>query len=193
MPVSVNAASEIYQEAIRDSVRRSAFLYLVQAGLMIVAGILAIIFPIFSAQTITLAIGWLLILSGLMQGLSLIATWRASYASLQLMSAVLGVLIGVLILMNPAQSIIGFSLLIVVFFMMEGLGKLIWALTIRPLPGWPWVALSGALGMVLSVFLIANLETAASWVLAMLVGLQLIVIGAAIGYLAWSIRMAAKA
>lgn len=192
MPVSVNAASEIYQDAIRDSVRRSAFLYLVQAGLMIVAGVLAIVFPIFSAQTITLAIGWLLILSGLMQGLSLIATWRASYASLQLMSAVLGVLIGFLILMNPSQSIIGLSLLIVVFFMMEGLGKLIWALTIRPLPGWLWVALSGALGMILSVYLIANLETAASWVLAMLVGLQLIVIGAAIGYLAWSIRMAAK-
>ncbi len=75
--------------------------------------------------------------------------------------------------------------------MIEGLSKVVWALTIRPITGWLWVLLSGVLGVLLSIILIIGLETTAPWLIAIFVGLQLIAIGAAIGYLAWSIRQVA--
>lgn len=190
MPVSIDAASEIYREAMRAAVRRFSLVYLIQAGLLVLAGILAIIFPLFAAQALVVALGWLLIASGALQAVGLISARHSPYMWLQLISAVLALLIGFLILRNPAQSILTFSLLIVVFFMIEGVSKLVWALTIRPILGWIWVLLSGVLGILLSIFLIVNLDTVAPWLLAFLVGLQLISIGASIGYLAWSVRTA---
>jgi uncharacterized membrane protein HdeD (DUF308 family) len=68
-----------------------------------------------------------------------------------------------------------------------------WAIAIRPMEGWLWVLLSGALGVALSVLLLLTIDTTASWLLALLVGVQLISIGASLFYLAWTVRKAAKA
>ncbi|MEI9900652.1 MAG: hypothetical protein WDN31_11620 [Hyphomicrobium sp.] len=90
-----------------------------------------------------------------------------------MISIVLGLLIGFLILRSPTQSLVALSVLLVVFLMIEGVSKAMWALTIRPLDGWIWVLASGILGVVLSVLLILNIDTAASWLLALLIGIQL--------------------
>lgn len=76
--------------------------------------------------------------------------------------------------------------------MIEGVSKIMWAMTIRPLVGWIWVVLSGVLGVVLSIVLLLTIDTAATWLLALLFGVQLISIGASLFYLAWTVRSAAK-
>jgi uncharacterized membrane protein HdeD (DUF308 family) len=184
----MDAAAELYRDAMRNGVRRFSLLYLAQAGFLVLAGVLSIVSPIFSAEAVIGAIGWLLVASGILQGVGLISARHTPYVWLQLISAVLALLIGFLILRNPGQSLVTFGLLLIVFFMIEGVSKVVWALTIRPIVGWIWVLLSGVLGVVLSIILIINLETAAPWLIAIFVGLQLIAIGAAIGYLAWSVR-----
>lgn len=188
MALSMDAAAELYRQAMREGVKRFSLLYLAQAGLLVVAGLLSIVSPVFSAEAVTGAIGWLLLASGVLQGIGLISARHTPYVWLQLISAVLALLIGFLILRNPSQSILTFGVLIVVFFMIEGVSKVVWALTIRPIVGWHWVLLSGVLGVIFSIILIINLEAAAPWLIALFVGLQLIAIGAAIGYLAWSVR-----
>lgn len=188
MPVSVDSASEIFRQAMRDAVRRYSFVYLAQGAMLVLAGILAIVSPLFSAQIFTAALGWLLVASGLLQGVSLISARHTPYVWLQVISAVLALLIGFLILRDPQQSMLTLGLLIIVFFMIEGVSKVVWALTIRPIQGWHYVLLSGILGVLLSIILIVNLETTAAWLVAFFVGLQLIAIGAAIGYLAWLTR-----
>jgi len=188
MSVSVDAAAQLYQEAARTNVRKSSMRYLIQAGAMIVAGALAIIFPVISSEALVLTVGWMLVLTGIVQGIGLISSHRGPFAALQMMSVALALLIGFLILRNPLQSLVTFSLLIVVFFMIEGLSKIIWSLTIRPLRGWLWIMLSGVLGVVLAVVLVLTIDTAASWLLALLVGLQLIGLGTSLFYLAWNVR-----
>jgi uncharacterized membrane protein HdeD (DUF308 family) len=186
--LSLDAAAEVYRAAAREAVGRFWLLYLVEGVLLVLAGLLAIVFPVFATQMAILAMGWLLVLSGLLQAISLLSARHSPTASLQLVSAALALLIGFLILRDPQQSVITVSLLFVIFFMIEGVSKLVWALTIRPMRGWLWVLLSGALGIALSVVLIANIAGVHPWLLALLVGAQLIGIGAAIGYLAWATR-----
>lgn len=190
MPVSVESAAEIYRDSMRTAVRRYALFYLSQSVLLVAAGVLAILFPVFAAQAVIVAVGWLLVLSGVLQAISLISARHTPDVWLQLISAVLALLIGFLVLRDPAQSLGTLTLLIVIFFMIEGVSKLVWALTIQPISGWIWVLLSGILGIVLSVFLIINLADVTPWLLATLFGIQLIGIGAAIGYMAWTVRKA---
>lgn len=109
---------------------------------------------------------------------------------LQLISAVLAVLIGVLLLRSPESGLLVMTMLLIVYFMVEGIAKVIFALTIRPFPNWGWVLASGVVGIVLAFVLWANMPLTASWVLGLMLGILLVSEGAALTYLAWQVHNA---
>src|SRR3954463_10309222 len=141
-----------------------------------------------SSAAVIVLLGWLLIISGVVQGLSLIGAGQVPHFWLQLISVILAVLIGFLFLRDPAQGMATITLLLIVFFMIEGISKVVFALTIRPFPNWGWVLASGLVGILLALILWANLPVTALWLVGVLLGLQLISVGAAIAYLAWQVR-----
>jgi uncharacterized membrane protein HdeD (DUF308 family) len=72
--------------------------------------------------------------------------------------------------------------------MVEGISKVIFALTIRPFPNWGWVFASGIVGILLAFYLWTHIPVTAIWLLGVLLGIELISEGAALGYLAWQAR-----
>src|SRR5918993_573581 len=160
----------------------------IQGALLVGAGILAVIYPAISSAAVIVLLGWLLIISGVVQGLSLVGARHVPHFWLQLISVILAVLIGCLFLRDPAQGMMTIALLLIVFFMIEGISKVVFALTIRPFPNWGWVLASGLVGILLTLILWANLPVTALWLVGVLLGLQLISVGAAIAYLAWQVR-----
>jgi uncharacterized membrane protein HdeD (DUF308 family) len=98
------------------------------------------------------------------------------------------VLIGFLFLPDPALGMVTIALLLIVYLMMEGISKVVFALTIRPFPNWGWVLGSRLVGIVLSLILGASLPVTAVWLIGFLLGTNLISAGAAITYLAWQVR-----
>jgi uncharacterized membrane protein HdeD (DUF308 family) len=188
MAMSLDAAAEVFRDAMREAVKRYSLWYLVEGVLLVVAGILAIIFPMVSSIAAIVLLGWLLIISGILQGFSLLGARHVPHFWLQLISVVLSILIGFLFLRDPEQGLLTITLLLIVFFMMEGISKVVFALTIKPFPNWGWVLASGLVGITLSALLWANLPVTAVWLIGLLLGLQLISVGAAIGYLAWQVR-----
>lgn len=188
MSMSLDLAAEVFREAMRETVKRYSLWYLVEGVLLVVAGILAIIYPVISSGAVVILLGWLLIASGLLQGLSLIGARQVPHFWLQLISVILAILIGFLFLRDPAQGMMTLALLLIIFFMMEGISKVVFALTIRPFPNWGWVLASGLVGILLALILWASLPVTAVWLIGFLLGINLISIGAAIGYLAWQVR-----
>lgn len=188
MSMSLEAAAQVMREAMRETVRRHSLWYLVQGALMVLAGILALVYPIISAVAVIVLLGWLLIISGVVQGISLIGARHVPHFWLQLISVVLSVVVGVLFLRNPGEGLLTVTLLLIVFFMVEGMSKVIFSLTIRPFPNWGWVLASGIVGILLALYLWASLPVTAIWLLGVLLGIQLICEGAALGYLAWKVR-----
>ena len=157
---------------------------------MVLTGVVAFLFPIFSSVAVVLMLGWLLIISGIFQAISLIGATNVPHFWLQLISVVLSVVIGILFLRNPGQGLLTLTMLLIVFFMVEGMAKVIFALTIRPFPNWGWVLASGVVGVFLAIYLWSSLPITAAWLLGILLGIQLISEGAALGYMAWQVRRA---
>mgnify|MGYP001135586465 CR=1 FL=1 len=188
MSMSLDLAAEVFREAMRETVKRYSLWYLVEGVLLIVAGFLAIIYPVISSAAVIVLLGWLLIASGVLQGLSLIGARQVPHFWLQLISVILAILIGFLFLRDPTQGLMTLALLLIIFFMMEGMSKVVFALTIRPFPNWGWVLASGLVGIVLALILWASLPVTAVWLIGVLLGINLISIGAAIAYLAWHVR-----
>ena len=188
MTMSLDDAAQVMREAMRETVKRHSLWYLVQGGVMIVAGVLALVYPIASSFAVVLLFGWLLIISGVVQGISLLDARNVPHFWLQLVSIVLSVIVGVLLIRHRGEGMLALTLLLLVYFMVEGISKVIFALTIRPFPNWGWVLASGVVGILVALYLWASLPVTAFWLLGVLLGIQLICEGAALGYLAWKVR-----
>ncbi len=191
MSMSLEAAAEVLREAMRETVKRHWYWYLLQGGLMMVAGVLALIYPVFASETVIALLGWVLIVSGLVQGLSLIGAQHVPNFWLQLVSVGLSIVVGVLFLSNPEDGLTTVTFLLIVYFVVEGISKVIFALTIRPFPNWGWVLGSGVLSIGIAFVLYASMTAFSAWFLGLLLGIQLIAEGAALGYLAWEVRRTA--
>lgn len=190
MAITVNEASAVLREAVRDGMRRRSMLFLIQGGLLAVAGCLALIFPVIFGAGVLVLIGWLLVLSGVVQGIGLIGSSKVPYFWLQLVSVVLGMVVGFLLISRPEAGLLAVALLLVVYFMIEAVSRIVFALMIRPMNDWLYLLGSGVVGIVVAVILAANLGSAGHWLLGSLVGVYLIAAGGSLGYLAWNLRRA---
>jgi uncharacterized membrane protein HdeD (DUF308 family) len=193
MTQALSEAAKALHVAVAESVRRRALWFLVQGGLMVVTGIIAVAHPLIAALTTAAILGWLLIVSGVVQGLGLIGARHVPHFSMQLVSAILGVLVGFLLLSHPGEGLFALTLLLIVFFFVEGVAKIIFSLTVRPLPNWGWVLASGLVAVLLAAYLWSSLPISASWILGLLLGVTLITEGAALAFFAWSIRRSGTA
>jgi uncharacterized membrane protein HdeD (DUF308 family) len=188
MTISLDAAAAAMREALRETVRRYSLWYLVRGALMIIAGVLALVYPLISSTAIIYLLGWILIISGLLQGMGLIGARQVPHFWLELISVVLAIVIGLFLLRQPETGLLLFSVLLIVYLMVEGFAKVSFALTIRPFPNWGWVLASGLIGILLAIYLWANIAAASALLLGILLGILLISEGAALTYLAWQIR-----
>ena len=110
---------------------------------MMLAGILALIYPEVSSFAAVFLVGGVWIVSGIVQGISLIDARDVPHFWLQLVSVVLSVIVGVLLIRHRAAGLLVLTLLLLVYFMVEGISKVIFSLTIRPFPNWGWLLASG--------------------------------------------------
>src|SRR6476620_2175148 len=144
MAMSLEAAAAAMRDAMRETVKRYSLWYLLQGVLMAVAGLLALIYPMLASVAMMVLLGWILILSGVVQGIGLIGARQIPHFWLQLVSVVLSIVVGWLLLSRPEGGLLLFTVLLLVYFMVEGISKVIFGLTIRPLPNWGWVFGSGS-------------------------------------------------
>lgn len=186
--MSSEAASQVLREAVRQTVSRYSIWFRIQSVLMVASGVLALAFPVTSSMALVTFLGWLLIVTGLIQALGLIGAGSVPQFWLQLVSVSLFLIVGAMFVRNSSGGLLAISMLVVVLLMIEGVSKISLALTIRPFPNWAWLALGGAVSVALSFYLAYRLPAASAWLLGALLGLGLITEGLALGYLSWKVR-----
>ena len=191
MAVSVNEAAAVLRAAVRDTIRKRSLLFLIQSGVMVLAGFLALIFPAFMSTGLLVLLGWLLILSGVVQLVSLIGATQVPYFWLQLITLALEMLVGYLLVTRPEAGLVAVTFLMLVLFLVVGIARVVFALMIRPMQDWLWVLASGLVAIVCALVLFGSLPQAATWLLGFLLGVELIAVGAAQGLMAWRVRKAA--
>ena len=170
------------RRVMMESVRDHWVLFLAEGIVLVVLGLLAIVVPPLATLAVAILIGWLLLVSGIV---GLITTFMARQAPgfwWSLLSAVLAVAAGVVLLGWPASGVISLTLLLVVFFVIEGVASIMYALEHKKeLSGrWGWMLASGIIDLVLAVMIYAGLPSTAAWALGLLVGINLVFGGTAL-------------
>jgi uncharacterized membrane protein HdeD (DUF308 family) len=168
------------QQALSQAVREHWKLFLVEGIVLVILGVLAIAVPQLASIAATIMIGWLFLISGVA---GLITTFGARHAPgfwWSLLSAVLGIAAGVVLLGWPLSGVITLTLLLIVFFIIEGVLSIMYALEHkRELTGqWGWMLVSGIIDLVLAAMIWAGLPSTAAWALGLLVGINMLFGGA---------------
>jgi uncharacterized membrane protein HdeD (DUF308 family) len=175
MSINSGDVSEV-QRAIRQSIREHWVLFLVEGIVLVVLGILAIVVPVIATLAAAILLGWLLLISGVV---GLVTTFMARQAPgfwWSLLSGVLAIAAGAVLLAWPASGVVSLTLLLIVFFTIEGILTIMYALEHkRELSRrWGWMLASGIVDLVLAALIFAGHPGTAAWALGLLVGINML-------------------
>jgi uncharacterized membrane protein HdeD (DUF308 family) len=170
------------QRALAQSVREHWVLFLIEGIVLVVLGILAIVVPPLATIAFTLFLGWLFLISGVV---GLFTTFWARQAPgfwWSLFSAVLAIAAGIVLLAWPVSGAVSLTLLLIVFFTIEGVLSIMYALEHKKeLSGrWGWMLVSGIIDLVLAAIILIGLPGTAVWALGLLVGINMLFGGSAL-------------
>jgi|SRR6185312_1456761 len=163
-------------------IRRYWMLFVIEGITLLFLGALAVIVPPIATLSITILIGWLLLISG---AVGLIMTFAARLAPgfwWSLVSGLLGIAAGLILLVWPVSGALSLTLVLTAFFIVEGIASIMYALDHRrQLSGrWGWMLFSGLVDLVLAAIIIAGFPGTALWALGVLVGINMIFGGASL-------------
>jgi uncharacterized membrane protein HdeD (DUF308 family) len=178
--MSVNP-SEL-QQALTQSIRDHWKLFLIEGIVLVVLGVLAMLVPQIATLAVAIFLGWLFLISGVF---GLITTFMARQAPgfwWSLLSAVLAIAAGLLLLARPVVGTVSLTLLLIVFFIIEGVVSIMYAFEHKKeLSGkWGWMLVSGIIDLVLAAMIWAGLPSTAEWALGLLVGINMLFGGSAL-------------
>jgi len=161
---------------LSGALRRHWILFLSEGIALVILGILAIMAPTIASVAATVFFGWILLLSGV---IGLIATLRARAApgfGWSLLSALVGVVAGVLLLGWPLPGALSLTAVLIAFLLVEGGVSIMYALEHRNAPSgrWGWMLASGILDVFLGLLLLIGLPGTALWALGLLVGINML-------------------
>jgi uncharacterized membrane protein HdeD (DUF308 family) len=164
------------QRTLTQSIREHWVLFLVEGIVLVVLGILAIVVPVIATLAVAIFIGWLFLISGIV---GLVTTFMARQMPgfwWALLSAVLAIAAGLVLLAWPVSGAVSLTLLLIVFFTIEGVLTIMYAIEHkRELSGrWGWILASGIIDLVLAAMILAGLPGTAAWALGLLVGINML-------------------
>jgi uncharacterized membrane protein HdeD (DUF308 family) len=181
--------------SVANSLHAHWRLFLTEGIILLILGILAIVIPPVATIAVEVLVGWLLLMSGIV---GLIATLRMRGAPglwWSLLSAVLGIVAGIVLLRWPLSGALSLTLILTVFLVLEGLVSILYALEHkRELSGrWGAMLFSGVIDLVLAGIIFAGLPGTAAWAIGLLIGVNLVFGGSALIAMALHARNAAPA
>ena len=181
MSISQSDADRIRRD-VAESVSKHWVLFLIEGILLVILGVAAIIVPPIATLATTLFIGWLFLISGI---IGLVTTlWMRSAPGFwwSLLSAVIGIVAGGLLIGWPVSGVVSLTLVLIVFFLAEGIATIMYALDHRrELSGrWGWMLASGIVDLILAGLILAGLPGTAAWAIGLLVGINMIFGGTAL-------------
>lgn len=170
------------QRAVTKALHEHWKLYLFEGIALLVLGLIAILIPPLATLAVTILFGWLFLISGI---IGLVTTfWMRNAPGFwwALISAALGILAGGWLLAQPIAGALSLTLVLISFFILEGIASILFALDHRrELSGqWGWMLASGVVDLVLAVMLLLGLPSTAVWALGLLVGINMVFGGTAL-------------
>ena len=155
------------------ALRGNWFWFVILGIALVVLGVIALGSVVITALAAAMAIGTLLLLGGVAEGLG--AFWCRGWSGffLHLLSGVLSIVVGLLFLRAPLNALAALTLLVACFLMVGGIFKIVAAVNYR-FAAWGWPLASGIIDLILGLMIWQEWPESALWVIGLFVGINLV-------------------
>ncbi len=166
------------QYFLEEELRKQFKTHSLIAGiLLLIAGIIGIFMPEVTSLTISLFIGWLLIIGGIISGYHVMKSYYSKWIAW--FKPTILVIIGLLILLYPMTGIAAVGLLLIIYFLFDGFAGFMFGLEFRPVKGWLWMMINGLISIILAVIFLVGWPFSSLWLVGFFVGVSLVADGIA--------------
>ena len=186
-----NGIEEVDQDML-GTVKRHAGIGMALGIGIAVAGVLAVFSPLVAGLSVTIAVGVLLIVSGVSR---LFLAFKMGSFGRGLLMFVLGVLTlvaGGYLVARPGMGLATLTLVLAAYLFVEGLFEIIYAFRLRPIKGWGWTLFSGIAALVLGVMICRQFPVSGMLAVGTIAGIHMIFAGSSMASLSRAARGAAK-
>ncbi|MCF3595213.1 DUF308 domain-containing protein [Rhodobacteraceae bacterium LMO-12] len=160
----------------------SAILILVGV-LLFIGGVFAFANPLAASMAVTTLVGIAFLLGGVLQAWAAFQSDAAMLPGGRIWNglwAVMGIVVGVWLLANPLEGVVSLTLLLGVVFLFTGIMRIMLGFGIAQAQTKWLLILSGVAGVVIGVLIFGNIAEAATTLLGLLLGIELLSQGVAL-------------
>jgi uncharacterized membrane protein HdeD (DUF308 family) len=157
---------------------------------LILAGLVAIAFPLLGTIAVKIMLGWLFLIGGVMMIMHAFQAPGWQGFLWELLVGILYAVAGAYLAFFPLTGLLTLAILLAVMFIIEGVFEVIQAFRVRPHEGWGFLLLSGIAALAVGVLITLSLPSSAEWALGLLAGINLLFSGWSYVFLALAGRRA---
>lgn len=140
---------------------------------LVVAGIVSLFSPLASGIALATMVGLLLAFGGISL---LVLAFRARSFAYGMVGA-LSLVTGVYMMAEPGVALVTMGVFLAMYFAVAGIVEVIYALRLKPEPGWGWLMVGGIVSLLLGIMMWRQMPLAGAWAIGVLVGIRLLMSG----------------
>jgi uncharacterized membrane protein HdeD (DUF308 family) len=154
------------------------------SGLLIFLGIMTVIFgvvaigsPLITGVAVVVFVGFLLLASGVARIVHALKSKQWGTGFWGTVIGVLGVAAGLLMIFRPLVGLVTMTMLLAIYFLVDGISEIIAAFKIKPDQGWGWVLFNGVIAVLLGFMIWRQWPVSGQWAVGSLVGVHILITG----------------
>ncbi len=154
------------------------------SGLLIFLGVLTVVFgvmavgaPLIMGVAVSMFVGFLLLGSGIARIVHALKSRQWGTGFWGTIIGLLGVAAGLLMIFRPLVGLMTLTLLLAIYFLVDGICEIIAAFKIKPDQGWGWVLFNGIIALLLGIMIWRQWPVSGAWAIGVLVGVHILITG----------------
>ncbi|HEY8157245.1 MAG TPA: HdeD family acid-resistance protein [Methylobacter sp.] len=165
------------QQQMQNYLQAHWQMFLAEGIFFIFLGLCAIVIPqVFTVATV-IFLGWILLFGGIVHVARSFMFSSMPGFGWWLFMGVLQIIIGYLFITRPVAGAVTLTMLLTVFFALEGVAKISIALMMRPLPNWGLILFSGLTALIFALVIWISWSESAQWLLGLFLGINMLFLG----------------
>jgi len=159
----------------------------------IILGVLAMLMPVLAGASVVLFLGVLVLAAGIVRMIWAFGSDSVGKGMLKFAVGVLTLLCGIVLLAHPLFASVVLTLVLAIYFVLDGIVEIVAGIKRRPGLGWMWMLVGGIVSILLGVIIWRQFPLSGIWAIGILLGIKLFFVGLIMIMAGSAIRSVSKA
>lgn len=143
----------------------------------IVFGVIAIGSPLITGAVVSAIIGMVLLIVGIIELIAAFAGDGGKAGVLAFIGGLITIVVGGLLIGRPVIGSAVLTIILGIYFLLDGITRISLSFQARPVPGWGWLLFGGAISLILGILIFTHWPLSGIWAVGVLVGIRILFAG----------------